>query len=114
MNSIPGNRRAGQAQRIALARAYLKDAPLLILDEATANLDPRTAHEINASLMELVSGRTALMIAHTLSMVRNADQIIVLSEGDIVEIGDHDSLITLDGLYKRMLFAEEPAASARE
>ncbi len=90
---------AGQAQRIALARAFLKDAPLLILDEATANLDPETTRKIQNSLKSLSAGRTTLVIAHHLKTIREADQIILLDQGRILEIGDHNQLLNRDGLY---------------
>ncbi len=99
---------AGQAQRIALARAYLKDAPLLILDEGTANLDPRTAQDVNSALMSLFSGRTALVAAHNLSTVQCADQIIVIANGLVVESGEHNQLMALNGLYRSMVQGENP------
>ena len=101
---------AGQAQRIALTRAYLKDAPLLILDEATANLDPRTANEVTSALLNLITDRTVLIVAHNLSTVRSADQIIVMANGSVVESGDHQQLMAVKGLYSRMVRREEPAA----
>jgi ATP-binding cassette subfamily C protein CydCD len=103
----------GQAQRIALARAFLMDAPLVILDEATANLDPETEAEIEGSLESLLLGRTALVIAHRLHTVRNADSILVLERGRIVQAGTHATLSRdRDGVYARMLSAR--AASAAE
>ena len=95
----------GQAQRLALARAFLKDAPLLILDEATANLDPEHERQIQAALEQLIQGRTALIIAHRLSTVYNADQILVMANGQIVEQGTHDSLLSQAGLYHRLVTA---------
>ena len=87
----------GQAQRIALARAFLKDAPLLILDEATSHLDPDTEAEIQAAIRALMHHRTVLIIAHRLNTVRDADQIVVLDQGHVAEIGTHAALIAIGG-----------------
>jgi ATP-binding cassette subfamily C protein CydD len=95
----------GQAQRLALARAFLKDAPLLILDEATANLDPTHEAHIQAAIERLVAGRTALIIAHRLSTVFSADKILVMTGGKIVETGAHAALIRQQGLYSRLVTA---------
>jgi len=93
----------GQAQRIALARAFLKDAPLLILDEPTSNLDPETEALLLDSLLRLMRGRTVLVIAHRLSTVYQSDLILVLDGGKIVESGSHPDLIKNEGLYWRMV-----------
>jgi ATP-binding cassette subfamily C protein CydD len=100
----------GQAQRIALARAFLKDAPLLILDEATANLDPDTESQIQASMSRLLQDRTALVIAHRLGTVRDADAILVMADGRIVEAGSHEALLAAGGLYCRMANSRGGAA----
>ena len=92
----------GQRQRIAIARALLKDAPILILDEATSALDSESERHIHAALEEAMRGRTTLVIAHRLSTVENADLIYVMDEGRIVERGDHDSLMALGGLYAQL------------
>jgi ABC-type multidrug transport system fused ATPase/permease subunit len=89
----------GQAQRLALARAFLKDAPLLLLDEPTSSLDPGLEAELQQSVQTLMKGRTALVIAHRLSTVYQADQIIVLEAGRVVETGKHAELITQKGPY---------------
>jgi ABC-type multidrug transport system fused ATPase/permease subunit len=89
----------GQAQRIALARAFLKDAPFLILDEATSNLDPETEAELFAAMRALMRNRTVLIIAHRLATVRDADQIVVLEHGQVAEIGTHDALLAKGGTY---------------
>ncbi len=93
----------GQAQRIALARAFLKDAPLLILDEATSSLDPQYEDQLQHSLHQLMQGRTVLTVAHRLSTVFRADRIWVLDRGRVVESGDHQSLLQQAGLYRQMV-----------
>jgi ABC-type multidrug transport system fused ATPase/permease subunit len=95
----------GQAQRLALARAFLKDAPFLILDEASANLDPEHVALLQESIDRLAAGRTLLVIAHRLSTLRQADQIIVLADGHAVEVGTHATLLQRDGLYRRLALA---------
>jgi ATP-binding cassette, subfamily B, bacterial MsbA len=98
----------GQRQRIAIARALLKDAPVLILDEATSALDTESERRIQGALGNLMRGRTTLVIAHRLSTVENADRIVVMSGGAVVETGTHDQLIARDGHYAalyRMQFA---------
>ena len=95
----------GQAQRIALARAFLKDAPLLILDEATSNLDPETEASLQEATVRLMQGRMTLVIAHRLSTVYRADRIIVLDAGRVVETGTHSSLLQQRGLYYRLVNA---------
>jgi len=92
----------GQRQRIAIARALLKDAPILILDEATSALDTEAERHIQAALTELVSNRTTLVIAHRLSTVEQADRIIVLDGGAIVEQGTHTELLARGGLYAQL------------
>ncbi len=89
----------GQRQRIAIARAILADPKILILDEATSNLDTESETLIQASLKELMKGRTTFVIAHRLSTIRQADQILVVEQGEIVERGRHDELIALQGRY---------------
>nr|WP_091694432.1 ABC transporter ATP-binding protein [Algoriphagus locisalis] len=92
----------GQRQRIAIARAILADPRILILDEATSNLDTESETLIQASLKELMKGRTTFVIAHRLSTIRQADQILVVEKGNIVERGKHDELITLEGRYYQL------------
>jgi subfamily B ATP-binding cassette protein MsbA len=89
----------GQRQRIAIARAVLKDAPILILDEATSALDTQSERYIQEALEVLMKGRTTLVIAHRLSTIENADKIIVMHDGVIVEEGDHSALLASDGHY---------------
>ena len=92
----------GEKQRISIARALLKDSPILILDEATASVDTATERLIQQALERLMSGRTSFVIAHRLSTIRNADQILVLKSGSIIERGSHDELIKQQGLYSRL------------
>ena len=105
----------GQKQRLAIARAVLKDAPILILDEATSSVDTETEQLIQQALERLMAGRTTLMIAHRLSTIRNADQIVVLRDEGIAEQGNHDELMAIDGIYRHLnlvqsrMQAEEPA-----
>ena len=95
----------GQVQRIALARAFLRDAPLVILDEPTANLDPDSEARVHAAVRTLAAGRTLILIAHRLRTVREADRIIVLDDGRIVQTGTHAELLQSSPLYRRMLNA---------
>ncbi|GAB4416872.1 MAG: thiol reductant ABC exporter subunit CydD [Anaerolineae bacterium] len=97
----------GQAQRLALARAFLRNAPLVILDEATANLDPETEASILAAMEALRRGRTALVIAHRLHTIRDADQVAVLADGRVVQYGSPAVLSTQPGLYRRLLATAE-------
>ena len=92
----------GQKQRLAIARAVLKDAPILILDEATSSVDTETEQLIQQALERLMAGRTTLMIAHRLSTIRNADQIVVLQDEGIAEQGSHDELMAVDGIYRHL------------
>ncbi|WP_010275311.1 ABC transporter ATP-binding protein [Paenibacillus senegalensis] len=101
----------GEAQRIAIARALLKDAPILVLDEATAYADAENEHLIQQGLAELVKGKTVLIIAHRLSTIRAAEQILVVKEGEIVERGTHDELRMYGGVYEQMWQAHVRAAS---
>lgn len=97
------NLSGGQRQRIALARAILRDAPILLLDEATSALDAESEAKVQAALATFSANRTTLVIAHRLSTVRNADRIVVLDQGKVVEQGKHDDLMAANGAYKRLV-----------
>jgi ATP-binding cassette subfamily B protein len=92
----------GQRQRIAIARVFLKNPKLLILDEATSALDNATEMQIQSALEELSKGRTVIVVAHRLSTVKNADEIVVLDKDGIVERGNHEELLALGGEYKKL------------
>jgi subfamily B ATP-binding cassette protein MsbA len=92
----------GQRQRLAIARAVLKDAPILILDEATSALDSESERHVQAALAELMQGRTTVVVAHRLSTIENADRIAVFDKGRIVEIGTHAALLAADGIYSKL------------
>jgi ABC-type multidrug transport system fused ATPase/permease subunit len=96
----------GERQRISVARAFLKDAPILILDEPTSSIDSRTEMVILDALDELMVGRTSFIVAHRLSTVRHADQILVLSEGRIVERGTHEELLERGPVYRKLHAAQ--------
>mgnify|MGYP000467783652 FL=1 len=101
----------GEKHRISIARAMLKDAPIIIFDEATANVDPENEDKLQKAMEALMKDKTILMIAHRLKTVRKADQILVLDGGHIVQKGTHDELAGQDGLYRDFLDARKEAAS---
>jgi ABC-type multidrug transport system fused ATPase/permease subunit len=102
----------GQRQRLSIARAFLKDAPILILDEPTSNLDATTEQEVFASLDRLAQGRTTLVISHRLATAQRADRIVVLGEGRVVEQGTHAALLAAGGAYARLYRDQGPALEA--
>jgi ATP-binding cassette subfamily C protein CydCD len=107
LETIVGERGAslsgGQRQRVAIARAFLKDAPFLILDEATSHLDALSERTVHKALDLLKTNRTTIIIAHRLSTIRDADRIIVLNDGRMVEIGTHEELLQKTGLYRQLV-----------
>ena len=109
----------GEKQRVSIARALLKDPPILVLDEATASVDTETERLIQEALDRLMAQRTSFVIAHRLTTVRHADQILVMERGRIVERGRHDDLLALGGIYARLCEssflgkAETPELAAR-
>ena len=108
-----GTLSGGERQRISIARAILKDAPIIILDEATASIDPENEHLIQDALTELTRGKTVITIAHRLATVRNADQILVISDGRVAERGTHEELLAKDGIYRRFTEIREKAEGWR-
>ena len=96
----------GQRQRIALARALLKDSPVLILDEATSALDGESESLVQKAIDTLVKGRTVLVIAHRLSTVQAADNIVVVDNGDVIEQGSHAELVASGGLYSKLVSSQ--------
>ena len=99
----------GEKQRISVARAMLKDAPIVIFDEATANIDPENEDKLKAAIEELTKNKTIIMIAHRLSTIRNADQILVLNNGKIEQRGNHEELMKQGGLYKTLISMKNKA-----
>ncbi len=98
-----GTLSGGEKQRISIARAMLKDAPIIILDEATASVDPENEHLIQAAISELTRGKTIITIAHRLATIEHADQILVIEEGRLVQKGTHNELVKEDGIYKKFI-----------
>ncbi len=101
----------GQRQRLAIARALLRDAPVLVLDEPTTGLDNENAAQILASIRCLMAGKTTIIVSHDLHLVREATRIVVLDRGEVVEEGSHESLMAADGLYARLSLAHEGRTS---
>ena len=101
----------GEKQRIAIARAIMKDAPIIILDEATANVDPENEKELTEAVENLTKEKTIIMIAHRQKTVRHADQIVVIDKGKIVQKGKHDDLMKEEGIYKSFVQGRKQAVS---
>ena len=106
-----GTLSGGERQRLSIARAMMKDAPIIILDEATANVDPENEKELMEAIQELTQEKTVIMIAHRLKTVRHADQILVVDRGQIVQTGTHDELMKQDGIYRHFISGREKAVS---
>jgi|TARA_Y100001936_G_scaffold22085_1_gene19469 ATP-binding cassette subfamily B protein len=104
----------GQRQRLAIARAVLKDAPILVFDEATSNVDNETEAALQRSIERISTDRTTIIIAHRLSTVRNADKIAVLDSGKITELGKHEELVDADGLYSRLWSVQTGLAASND
>ena len=102
INEEASNISQGQKQLLTIARAFLADAPLLILDEATSSVDTRTESQIQQAMANLMHGRTSFIIAHRLSTIRDADCILVMNHGDIVEQGTHDELLAQNSFYANL------------
>ena len=103
----------GEKQRISIARAILKDAPIIILDEATSSVDPENEQALLYAIQELTKDKTLISIAHRLSTVRNADQIIVIDQGRVVQQGKHNELLQKDGIYRKFLSLRTRASGWR-
>ena len=108
-----GTLSGGEKQRISIARAILKDAPIVILDEATASVDPENEHLIQQALSALTKGKTILTIAHRLATIQHADQILVVEDGRIAQRGTHAELMAQGGLYRRFIEIREQAEGWR-
>ena len=109
IGEMGGSLSGGERQRISIARAMMKDAPIIILDEATANVDPENEKELMDAVSELTREKTVIMIAHRLKTVRHADQILVVDKGKIVQRGTHDELMEQDGIYRHFITGREQA-----
>ena len=113
MTSSRSTLSGGEKQRISIARAILKDAPIVILDEATASVDPENEHLIQQALSALTKGKTILTIAHRLATIQHADQILVVEDGCIAQRGTHAELMAQGGLYRRFIEIREQAEGWR-
>ena len=107
-----GTLSGGQRQRLAIARALVKDAPVLLLDEAVASVDPDTEARIQAALSRLARGRTVLVVAHRLETIRGADRIVVVDRGRVDGVGTHAELLDESPVYRRLWRAHEAATAA--
>lgn len=101
----------GERQRISIARAMIKNAPIIIFDEATANVDPENEDKLQVAMEELTRNKTVIMIAHRLKTIKNANQILVLANGKIYQKGTHEELIQAEGIYKNFVEARQKAVN---
>jgi len=106
LNEEASNLSQGQKQLLTIARAFLADPPILILDEATSNVDTRTEVQIQQAMARLMKGRTSFVIAHRLSTIRNADLIVVMNKGSIIERGTHEELLQKGGFYAELYYSQ--------
>ena len=111
VGSSGGHLSGGERQRISIARAMMKDAPVIFLDEATANVDPENENELMQAIRALTAEKTVIMIAHRLKTVEHADQILVVDHGKIVQQGIHAELMEQEGIYKNFISERREAAS---
>jgi len=109
-----GNLSQGQRQLLAIARAVLADPDILILDEATSNVDTRTEKHLQEALLRLMEGRTSFVIAHRLTTIRDADQVLVINGGEIIERGTHESLLAQKGFYHHLYMSQFKGEAVRE
>ena len=109
IGEVGGTLSGGERQRLSIARAMMKDAPIIILDEATANVDPENEKELMEAISELTQEKTVIMIAHRLKTVRHANQILVVDKGQIVQCGTHDELMEQDGIYRHFISGRKKA-----
>ena len=109
-----GNISQGQRQLLSIARAILANPSVLILDEATSSVDTRTEMRIQQAMLNLMHGRTSFVIAHRLSTIRNADQILVINDGEIIERGTHEELVAMNGFYASLLNSQYRGESEEE
>ena len=112
LNEEASNVSQGQKQLLTIARAILADPKILILDEATSSVDTRTEVRIQKAMDNLMKGRTSFVIAHRLSTIRDADLILVMKDGDIVEVGNHEQLLEKDGFYANLYNSQFESAGA--
>ena len=102
----------GEKQRLSIARAFLKDAPIVLLDEATSSLDPENENRIQEAISNLINNKTVLIVAHRLKTIMRADQIVVLQNGKVIETGRHEKLLENQGLYAKLWNLQQGSTNA--